>query len=78
MQHAADWAAGTGAHIGGGAGYGAGNADAAKQARDDVRDTLCHQLAVRAMPPARHTVGDHSGEQAFDAAEQGEGKCRWQ
>ncbi len=43
-------------------------------AEADVGDALRHQLAIRAVPPAGHAVGDHGREQALDAAEQREGQ----
>jgi hypothetical protein len=49
-----------GADIGGGAGDGAGDADAAEQRRADVGDALRHQLAVGAVAAAGHAVGDHA------------------
>ena len=63
MQHAGDRPARAGAHIGGGAGDGAGDADAAEQRRGDIGDALRHQLAVRAMAPPGHAVGDHGRQQ---------------
>ena len=62
-----------GAHIGGGAGDGAGGADAAEQRRADVGEALRHQFAVGAVPPAGHAVGDDGGQQRFDRAQQREG-----
>ena len=74
MQHARHRAARAGADIGGGARDGAGDADAAEQGGADVGDALRHQLAVGAVPPAGHAVGDHRREQRFDRAQQGEGQ----
>jgi Phosphate-selective porin O and P len=42
------------------------------RAYDGVRGALRHQLAVRAVPPAGHAVGDHGREQALDRAEERE------
>ena len=74
MQHAGDRPARAGADIGRGARDGAGDADAAEQGRGDIGDALRHQLAVRAVPPPGHAVGDHRRQQALDAAEQREGR----
>jgi hypothetical protein len=61
-----------GADVGGGAGDRAGDGHAAEERRRDVGRALRHQLAVRAVPPAAHRVGDHGREQALDAAQQRE------
>ena len=58
--------------IGGRAGNGAGDANAAEQRRTDIADALCDQLHIGAMPASRHAVGDDGGQQAFDAAQQRE------
>ena len=63
-----------GAHIGGGARDRAGDADAAEERRGDIGEALRHQLAVRAVPPSGHAVGDDGREQRFDRAEQREGE----
>ena len=42
--------------------------------RGDVGRALGYQLAVGAVAPAGHAVGDHGREQALDAAEQREGE----
>ena len=34
--------------------------NAAKQRRDDVRDSLCDELHVRSMPPTDHSIGNDS------------------
>ena len=46
MQHAGDRPARAGPHIGGRAGDGAGDADAAEQRRADIGGALRHQLAL--------------------------------
>ena len=38
----------------------------------DIGDALGDQLAIRAVPPPGHAVGDHGGEQRLDGAEQRE------
>ena len=63
MQHARDRAVRARAHIGRGAGDGAGHADAAEERRADIGDALRDQLAVRAMPPSGHAVGDDRRKQ---------------
>ena len=37
-------------------------------------EALADQFGIGAVPAAGHAVGHHGGEQAFDAAEQGEGQ----
>ena len=72
MQHAGDGPVRAGAHVGRRARDRARDADAAEQARRDVGDALRHELAVRAMPAARHAVGDDGRQQRLDRAEQRE------
>ena len=72
VQHAGHGAVRAGAHVGRRARDRARHADAAEQARGDVGDALGDELAVRAMPAARHAVGDDGRQQRLDGAEQRE------
>ena len=77
VEHARDRATRPGAHIGGRARDGAGDADAAKQRRHDIGDALGDQFAVGAMAAAGHAIGDDGREQRLDGPEQREGKAVW-
>ena len=70
MHHARDRPMRAGAHVGGGPGDRAGDAEAAEGARGDVGDALRHQLGVRAVPPPGHPVRHHRREQQLDRPEQ--------
>ncbi len=49
-----------------------------RQRAADVGDALRDELAVRAMLPAGHAVGDYGGQQALNGAEQCERDGQWQ
>ena len=64
----------TGAHVGRRAGNGARGGETAEEHRGHVADTLRNQLHIRIVPVARHAVRHHTGQQRFDARQQGDGQ----
>ena len=73
MQHAGDGSVCAGAHVRRRARDRARHADAAEQTRRNVGGALRDELAVAAVPAARHAVGDDRRQQRLDRAEQREG-----
>ena len=60
------------------AGDGPGDGDAAEEGHDDVGRALSHQLRVRVVPVARHTVGHCGREERLNGSEHGNGEGRGQ
>ncbi len=61
--------------VGHGPGNGTGCRDTSKERGYDVGHSLCDQLHVRVVPFADHTIGNGCGQQGFDGAQHGNGKC---
>ncbi len=72
VQHAGYRRLGAGTDIGGGAGDGAGNRNAAEYDRSDIGDPLADQFAVGAVAAAAHAVGDDGAQQQLDGRQQGD------
>jgi len=68
VKHAGDRPDSAGSYVGGGARDGAGDRNTPEQDRTDIGGPLRHQLTIRAVPSARHAIGDDGREQRFDRA----------